>query len=136
MIDDPANQPTPLYNNSLLLCTSPKERLLADHASKNASSGFADALALLKIWANQRGFGSGSKLCVRGFDDGRGSFWTSLLGVVINGEDGTWKNSNKKQSRKPLGRGLSSYQLFRAALDFLGEFSVYFTLPTSYSLRL
>ena len=26
-----------------------------------------------------------------------------------------------KSKRKPLGRGLSSYQLFRAALDFLAK---------------
>lgn len=35
-----------------------------------------------------------------------------MLGVVTHGEEGG--------KRKPLGKGLSSYQLFRAALDFFG----------------
>lgn len=58
-------------------------------------------------------------MCVRGFD-GKGPWWAGLLGLLIAGEERT--ASGAKSTRKPLGRGLSSYQLFRAALDFLGNF--------------
>jgi U3 small nucleolar RNA-associated protein 22 len=52
-------------------------------------------------------------MCVRGFDS-LGSWWAVLLGVLVFGEE-----KGKSLKRKPLGKGLSSYQLFRGALDFL-----------------
>lgn len=58
---------------------------------------------------------------MHGFQD-KGLFWGELLGMLINGEDTRVKGSRSKK-RKPLGGGLSSYQLFRGALDFLGESS-------------
>jgi U3 small nucleolar RNA-associated protein 22 len=57
-------------------------------------------------------------MCVRGFES-KGSWWGALLGLLIAGEERA--GAPKSTKRKPLGRGLSSYQLFRAALDFLGE---------------
>ena len=94
---------------------------------------FADALALLRVWANQRGFGSGfvserdkgkRNYCVHGFE-GIGAWWACVLEVLVLGEEPMEKvegNEEKKTGRRPLvGKGLSSYQLFRAALDFLGE---------------
>jgi len=130
--DDATLQSTPLYNSTLLLCTTPREHLLAAHAVKNASPAFSDALSLLRIWANQRGFGFGSKFCVKGFDNGHGVFWESLLELVINGEDGSWRSLKQKMaSRKPLGRGLSSYQLFRAVLDLLGT-ATYLSMASSW----
>jgi U3 small nucleolar RNA-associated protein 22 len=59
-------------------------------------------------------------MCVRGFD-GKGTLWSSILGAVISGEEPPPSGNEKGTKRKPLGRGLSSYQLFKAALDFLGE---------------
>jgi U3 small nucleolar RNA-associated protein 22 len=114
---------TPAYNTALLCSLLPKAQMLAIHTAKQQSAAFQDALSLLRIWANQRGFGSGAKICVRGFED-RGSWWSSLLETLINGEEPSPQTSSAKghtkfSKRRPLGKGLSSYQLFRGALDFL-----------------
>jgi U3 small nucleolar RNA-associated protein 22 len=68
------------------------------------------------VWANQRGYGDGES-CVRGFE-GKGSFWAGLLRLLVFGEEPVGTKIGKL--RRPLGKGLSSYQLFKAALDFLG----------------
>jgi U3 small nucleolar RNA-associated protein 22 len=107
--------PTPLYNSLLALATTPRRHLLAVHAMKQDFPAYADALGLLRIWANQRGYGEGAAPCVRGFD-GRGAWWTNLLEALVFGEEPV---GQVKANRRPLGKGLSSYQLFRAALDFL-----------------
>lgn len=63
-------------------------------------------------------------MCVRGFE-GRGHLWATILDLLIHGEgpqQGVPRKSAKQ--RRPLGTGLSSYQLFRAALDFLGRIFV------------
>lgn len=117
----PSNhQATPLYNNAILTCFTPRPHLLAIHALTQIPA-FNDALALLRIWANQRGYSSGSKPCVRGFQD-MGPWWAFLLSAVMNGEEST--QDGKPSKRKPLGKGLSSYQLFKAALDFIGELAL------------
>jgi U3 small nucleolar RNA-associated protein 22 len=109
--------PTPLYNTALLIAFTPKPDLLAAHALSDAAPATRDALALLRVWAAQRGYASG-QLCVRGFD-GRGPWWSALLELLVTGEEPIAEKKGKVR-RKPLGRGLSSYQLFRAALDFIG----------------
>ncbi|EGN97143.1 hypothetical protein SERLA73DRAFT_92146 [Serpula lacrymans var. lacrymans S7.3] len=123
--DDPAETQlsTPLYNTTLLLSSLPKADLLTNHKLKEISPAFQDAVMLLRVWANQRGYGEGSQLCVRGFE-GKGFWWAALLGLLILGEEpSSTGKTNVRQ--KPLGRGLSSYQLFKAALYFLSrhEFS-------------
>lgn len=112
------NLPTPIYNNTLRVSLTPKSNLLATHALQNESPAFTDALALLRVWANQRGYGQGTRLCVHGFE-ARGSWWAALLGALIVGEERADIPLSSK--KKPLGRGLSSYQLFRSAMDFLCE---------------
>ncbi|EAU86967.1 pre-rRNA processing protein Utp22 [Coprinopsis cinerea okayama7 len=107
-------QPTPVYNNALLYSLTPKPHLLATYNLIQSSPAFSDALTLLRIWANQRGFGQGSRMCVKGFEDA-GPFWIGLLELLITGEE------TKNSKRKPLGKGLSSYQLFKAALDCLSK---------------
>lgn len=109
---------TPLYNNAILTHFTSQPFILAALQLKKISLAFPDALTLLRLWANQRGYTSGGSLCVHGFQD-KGLFWGELLGMLINGEDTRVKGSRSKK-RKPLGGGLSSYQLFRGALDFLG----------------
>lgn len=105
-----------------MLMNTPKAHLLSVHALKQDVPAFADALTLLRIWANQRGYGVGSQTCVRGFD-AKGMWWASVLELLVYGEEplsvGFGKSGSK---RKPLGKGLSSYQLFKAALDFLGMY--------------
>jgi U3 small nucleolar RNA-associated protein 22 len=106
---------TPLYNTALLTSFVPKSNLLTTHALKQDVPAFSDALGLLRVWANQRGYGNGARLFVRGFE-GKGPWWSAVLRLLLVGGD----HGGKQMNRKPLGRGLSSYQLFKAALDFLG----------------
>ncbi|KAI1798486.1 Nrap protein [Ganoderma leucocontextum] len=112
---------TPLYNTAFLYMNTPKAHLLSVHALKQDVPGFADALALLRVWANQRGYGLGGTLCVRGFE-GKGMWWASVLDMLIHGEEPQPVDLGRSGTkRKPLGKGLSSYQLFKAALDFLAR---------------
>ncbi|KAJ6460366.1 Nrap protein [Mycena vitilis] len=113
---DSVSEPTPLYNAALLNALMPKTHLLSTFTLKEHTPSFSDALALLRVWANQRGYGAGSRMCIRGFDS-VGPWWAVLLGLLVFGEEPKGKGTK----RKPLGRGLSSYQLFRAALDFLSR---------------
>ena len=108
---------TPIYNSALLLSLTPKRTLLQTHALQQICPSFKDGLTLLRIWANQRGYGAGAKMCVRGFE-GLGSWWGGVLGFLVWGEEA---GSGKGKGKKPVGKGVSSYQLFRAALDFLGK---------------
>ncbi|KAF8623754.1 hypothetical protein AX15_006197 [Amanita polypyramis BW_CC] len=112
--------PTPIYNTHFLQCLTPKQHLLSTYALKQESPAFTDALTLLRVWANQRGYGEGSRLCIRGFK-GKGSWWSALLQLLVRGEEPSSLGA-KGAARRALGRGLSSYQLFRAALDVLAKF--------------
>ncbi|KAI0079174.1 Nrap protein [Panus rudis PR-1116 ss-1] len=126
--DSSADLATPLYNTTILTATTPKSHLLRMNALKKLVPAFSDALALLRVWANQRGYGQGTRLCVRGFD-GTGMMWGVLLDLLISGEEPVnTAVSRTANARKPLGKGLSSYQLFRAALDFLARHD--FSRPT------
>ncbi|TFK71882.1 Nrap protein [Pluteus cervinus] len=111
--------PSPRYNNALLHSFVLKPHLLLAHNLKSESPAFVDALTLLRVWANQRGCGDSKQTSVRGFH-GKGIWWTLLLAAVILGEEPV-QGDKKSQKRRPVGRGLSSYQLFRAALDLLAK---------------
>ena len=121
--DVPQDAPSPIYNSRLIQHLTPKPHLVATHALKESVPAFSDALALLRVWAYQRGYGVGDRLCVRGFE-GRGTWWAGLLECLVLGEEGAqsggFSGFSKKDERRPLGKGLSSYQLFKASLDFLG----------------
>ena len=121
-VDTPSSPhlPTPLYNNSLLRTINPKYQLLAIHALQKECPTFSDALTLLRIWANQRGYSEGTRMCIRGFESA-GTWWWSLLALLLNGEERR-SGATKANQRKSVGKGLSSYQLFKAALEFLGVF--------------
>ncbi|KAI0828573.1 Nrap protein [Trametes gibbosa] len=119
--EDSQEEPTLLYNTAFMLMTTPRVHLLHVHDLLQSVPGFADALTLLRVWANQRGYGLGNRMCVRGFE-GKGMLWISILDLIINGEEPQPAGMGKaSQKRKPLGKGLSSYQLFKAALDFLAR---------------
>ncbi|KAI0718445.1 Nrap protein [Cerioporus squamosus] len=119
--DEAKEEATPIYNSAFMLMNTPKAHLLSVHALKQDVPAFTDALTLLRVWANQRGYGPGTRACVRGFE-GKGMLWASILELLVHGEEpppvGFGKTSAK---RKPLGKGLSPYQLFKAALDFLAR---------------
>lgn len=119
-----------MYNAAILRSYTPRAHLLSAHALASSVPAYADALALLRVWALQRGYGesgegTGARWCVAGFE-GLGGWWGAVLAVLLEGEqevlDANGKGK-KKKDRKTVGRGLSSYQLFRAALDFLCAFS-------------
>ncbi|KXN85109.1 U3 small nucleolar RNA-associated protein 22 [Leucoagaricus sp. SymC.cos] len=120
----PRQIPSPTYNTALLHAFVPRLHLLSNHNLKNESPGFSDAVTLLRIWANQRGFAEGGegKVCVRGFE-GRGAWWSAVVSLAVLGEEQQPGNGKALfGKRKALGRGLSSYQMFKAALDFLAKF--------------
>ncbi|KAI0300071.1 Nrap protein [Multifurca ochricompacta] len=111
----PKHLPTPLYNAILMLASSPQRDVLSVNALKNDIPAYRDALSLLRVWANQRGYGEGRRPCIYGFE-GAASLWNAVLELVIRGEEPYGKMNTR---RYPLGGGLSSYQLFKAALDFI-----------------
>lgn len=109
--------PTCRYNDALLQSISAVPHLLSTYETKKNVDSFSDALVLLRIWANQRGYCRGKDgWSILGFED-RGPFWPGLLELMVNG-DAQAKGS--KSRVKPVGRGLSSYQLFKATIGFLG----------------
>jgi U3 small nucleolar RNA-associated protein 22 len=100
--------------------------LIATHNLCTSIPQFAPAVRLLRVWANQRGFGRGKRGSVRGWEN-MGSWWGWVIGWLVDGGeplpvDGSLKEKSKKRMVR-LGRGLSSYQLFRGTLDFLGTFT-------------
>lgn len=117
----PNDIPTYCYNNVLLQSTTAVPHLLATYEINKSVGSFSDALALLRIWASQRGYCRGKDgWSVLGFED-RGPFWSGLLELMVKG-DASAKGS--KSRVKPAGRGLSSYQLFKATIGFLGALDV------------
>ncbi|KAH9949745.1 Nrap protein [Amylocystis lapponica] len=119
--DDAPAPASPLYNTSILLSTTPKRHFLSIHTLTEEVPAFRDALALLRVWANQRGYGPGERLCVHGFED-RGLWWAGVLELLVHGEEPLAPSIGKASAkRRPLGKSLSSYQLFKAALDFLAR---------------
>ena len=114
------NVPTPLYNAVLMLTFSPRPHVLSVNTLKDDVPAYRDAFSLLRVWANQRGYGEGQRTCIRGFESA-GPWWSAVLELLIRGEG---PSGRSKAKRRPLGNGLSSYQLFKAALDFLCMFSL------------
>lgn len=119
-----SHESSPIYNAALLTSRASlvKHHMLSVHALKQGCPAFTDALTLLRVWANQRGYDdTGTSLCVRGFSS-KGCLWTSILEYLLNGEEPLEGEPNvrRKDRQKLIGRGVSSYQLFRAALDLLG----------------
>lgn len=124
----PNDTPTLHYNDALLQSISAVPHLLSAYETKQNVDSFSDALALLRIWANQRGYCRG-KGCwsILGFED-RGPLWSGLLELMVKG-DASVKGS--KSRVKPVGRGLSSYQLFKATIGFLGTFDTQISVERS-----
>lgn len=112
--------PSPIYNSALLRAFMPRLHLLSTYNLKNEAQAFSDAVTLLRVWANQRGFADcgDTNLRVHGFE-GRGTWWNAVVSLVVLGEEPTENGKGGVGKRKALGRGLSSYQMFKAALNFL-----------------
>ena len=117
----PNDIPTHRYNDALLQSAVAIPHLLSTYEANKSVGSFSDALALLRIWANQRGYCRGKDgWSILGFED-RGLFWSGLLELMIKG-DASARGSKSKV--KPVGRGLSSYQLFKATIGFLGALGI------------
>ncbi|KAF9731259.1 hypothetical protein PMIN02_003598 [Paraphaeosphaeria minitans] len=100
--------PTPFYNSSLRsdITITPYLKLL--HSSAANCDAFQDACVLGRVWLKQRGFGSSLR------KGGFGNFeWAALMALLMQ--------SNPGAGAPPLSSGYSSYQLFKATLQFLAR---------------
>lgn len=98
--------PTPFYNSSLRSDATVTSYLKLLHSTAANCDAFQDACVLGRIWLKQRGFGSTIR---RG---GFGNFeWAALMALLMQ--------PNPGMGAPPLSNGYSSYQLFKAALQFL-----------------
>lgn len=99
---------TPFYNSSLRsdMTVTPYLKLL--HSSAAGCDAFQDACILGRIWLKQRGFGSALR------KGGFGNFeWAALMALLMQPNPGA--------GAPPLSNGYSSYQLFKATLQFLAR---------------
>ena len=102
------DDPTPRYNATLRseCCSALYVKLL--YQSNVRSNAFQDACMLGAIWLRQRGFGA--SISAGGF----GQFeWATLISILMR--DGG------RAGRPLLSNGYSSYQLFKATLQFLSS---------------
>jgi U3 small nucleolar RNA-associated protein 22 len=100
--------PTPFYNATLQsdLAITPYLKLL--HGASSKCDAFKDACVLGRIWLQQRGFSSHLR------KGGFGNFeWSALMAVLLQPNPGV--------GAPPLSQGYSSYQLFKATLQFLAK---------------
>lgn len=96
------NSPTPFYNATLRSECSSLAYLKYLQATSSQSKNFSDACALGSVWLRQRNLGCG----------GFGAFeWACMMALFLRG--GGFSN-------KPLLlRGYSSYQMFKATLQYI-----------------
>ncbi|KAF9700946.1 hypothetical protein EKO04_000487 [Ascochyta lentis] len=100
--------PTPLYNSTLQSDANVTAYLKLLYATATKADAFKDACILGRIWLKQRGFGS--QLRKGGF----GNFeWAALVALLLQ--------PNQTTGAQPLSPGYSSYQLFKATLQFLAR---------------
>ena len=98
--------PTPFYKATLRSECSSLAYLKLLHVISSKSDAFGDACLLGNIWLRQRGFGA--TLTKGGF----GHFeWACIIALLMQ--------SGGAKGRPILSSGYSSYQLFKAVLQFL-----------------
>ncbi|KAJ4365624.1 U3 snoRNP protein [Neocucurbitaria cava] len=99
---------TPFYNNTLQSDANVTAYLKLLHATASKSDAYKDACVLGRIWLRQRGFGS--RLRTGGF----GNFeWAAIMAILLQ--------PNAATGAQSLSSGYSSYQLFKATLQFLSR---------------
>lgn len=100
--------PTPFYNSAIQSDANVTAYLKLLYATATKADAFKDACILGRIWLKQRGFGS--QLRKGGF----GNFeWAALVALLLQ--------PNQTTGAQPLSPGYSSYQLFKATLQFLAR---------------
>ncbi|PWN29957.1 Nrap protein [Jaminaea rosea] len=118
--------PTPRYNASILLDSLRAPHLVYLHATAKACPAFTDAALLLRVWAFQRGFGSGHttdgsvRRLVAGTEGAR-FVLTMVLAHLLHGEELSDRKAGPLgvAARAKLFNTFSSYQLFRGCIDWL-----------------
>lgn len=101
-----SNLPTSLYNGTLRSECSSLPYLKLLHAASLRSEGLGDACLLGSIWLRQRGYSAALT------NGGFGQFeWACIIALLMH--DGG------ANGRPVLSSGYSSYQLFKAVLQFL-----------------
>ncbi|KAF2751624.1 Nrap protein [Sporormia fimetaria CBS 119925] len=100
--------PTPFYNATLQSDATMMPYLKLLHSASSKCDAFKDACVLGRIWLKQRGFGT------RVRKGGFGNFeWAALMAILLHSKTGV--------GASPLSPGYSSYQLFKATLQFLAQ---------------
>jgi U3 small nucleolar RNA-associated protein 22 len=100
--------PSPFYNGSLKSDCNIEPYLKLLHSASKQSTGFKDSCILGRIWLRQRGFGS----CLS--KGGFGHFeWAALTVLLLKG--------GGPKGHSVLSSGYSSYQMFKAVLQFLSS---------------
>lgn len=100
--------PTPFYNSSLRSDATITPYLKLLHSSAANCDAFKDACVLGRVWLKQRGFGSALR------KGGFGNFeWATLMALLMQPNPGA--------GAPTLSSGYSSYQLFKATLQFLAR---------------
>ncbi|KAH7138250.1 Nrap protein [Dendryphion nanum] len=100
--------PTPFYNATLQSEVSVTAYLKLLHGVSTRSDAFKDACILGRVWLKQRGFGSRIR------QGGFGNFeWSALMALLLQ--------PGRSSGAPPLSSGYSSYQLFKATLQFLAN---------------
>jgi U3 small nucleolar RNA-associated protein 22 len=100
--------PSPFYNASLKSDCNFEPYLKLLHSASKQSAGFKDSCILGRIWLRQRGFGS----CLS--KGGFGHFeWAVLTALLLKG--------GGPKGHSLLSPGYSSYQLFKAVLQYLSS---------------
>jgi U3 small nucleolar RNA-associated protein 22 len=98
--------PTPFYNGSVLNDVLTVQYLQLQHEEAKHCTAFRDACILGRVWLRQRGFSSKIQ------DGGFGNFeWAALTALLLQ--------SGGPKDLPLFSRGYSSYQLFKAALQYL-----------------
>lgn len=101
-----SQKPTPFYNASLRVDGLVAAYLKLQHEAARQCEAYQDACVLGRVWLRQRGL-SGS-ICAGGF----GNFeWAAMIALLLRG--GGPKNM------PAFSTGYSSYQLFKAALQYI-----------------
>jgi U3 small nucleolar RNA-associated protein 22 len=104
--EDAALPATPFYNSSLCSDLNYEPYLKIIHSAAKQSEGFSNAVILGRIWLHKRNLGG----CLsRG---GFGNFeWAALMALLLKG--------GGPKSHSVLSPGYSSYQMFKAMLQFI-----------------
>jgi U3 small nucleolar RNA-associated protein 22 len=101
-----ALSPTPFYNATLQSDSTITAYLKLLHATSTTCDAYKDACILGRVWLKQRDFGSEMR------KGGFGNFeWAATMAVLLQPNSGA--------GGSPLSTKYSSYQLFKATLQFL-----------------